>query len=74
MAYTKEDARAAISRARSAKGLYSAILAEGQLEALATISERLADLNKALGKHGAVGELATQLQGLSGSLRHRLRE
>jgi putative lipoic acid-binding regulatory protein len=71
VAYTREDAKKAISQARSAKAQYSTTLAEAQLEALATISEQLEDLNKALGKHGAVGELARQLDGLSGALRRR---
>jgi hypothetical protein len=70
MTYTKEDAHAAISRAGVAKGEHSTMLAEAQLEALATISE-LGDLNKALGKYGAVGELARQLDGLAGLLKRR---
>jgi hypothetical protein len=69
MVYTKKDAQAAISRARSTKGQHSTMLAEAQLEALAAISEELGDLNKALGKYGAVGELARQLDSLGGTLR-----
>ena len=61
MVYTRDDAHAAISQARSAGGDQSAVLAEAQLEALATISEQLGSLNKALGKNGAIAELAIQL-------------
>jgi hypothetical protein len=71
MTFTTRDAQSAISRARSAKDQHSVIVAEAQLKALAAISEQLGDLNKALGKNGAVGELARQLDGLAGSLRRR---
>jgi len=71
MTYTKDDARQAIADARAAQAQRSARLGEAQLEALAAISEQLEDLNKALGKNGAVGELARQLDGLGSALRRR---
>ena len=65
MVYTRDDARAAISQARSAGGKQSIMLAEAQLEALATISEQLGSLNKAFSKNGVLGELARQGQVMS---------
>jgi hypothetical protein len=69
MVYTRDDARAAISKAHSAGANRSSVLAEAQLEALATISEQLGDLNRSLGKNGAIAELARQLD--ARSLRRR---
>ena len=65
MTYSKQDAEAAISRARSNETERSAIVAEAQLRALAEISEQLGVLNKAFSKKGILGELIVQLQGLA---------
>jgi hypothetical protein len=71
MPYTRKDADEAISHAHSNMSQSSLILAEAQLHALATISEQLGELNRALGKRGALGELVTQLQSLTTSRSRR---